>query len=238
MHEMLYPIIQGIDSDMLARIYGSCDLEVGGTDQTFNLLMGRRVMEMNHRDPQAVLSFELLVGLDGKEKMSKSLDNYVSIIDGPTEMFGKMMSIPDTVMESYYMLCTFTPLATVKEILAQVKSGKLHPKEAKMNLAQQITEIYHGRVAAEAARTEFDATFAKGGLPDDIQTVKAVRGELLVDVLLREKFVPSKTEFRRLIEAGALRKDGEEKLTDAQLMLNATLSLKVGKHRFVKIVVD
>lgn len=238
MHEMLYPIIQGIDSDMLARIYGSCDLEVGGTDQTFNLLMGRRVMEMNHREPQAVLSFELLVGLDGKEKMSKSLDNYVSIIDGPTEMFGKMMSIPDSVMESYYTLCTFTPITEVKEILLQIKNGKLHPKEAKMNLAQQITEIYHGRAAAEAARQEFDATFAKGGLPDDIHEVKAVKGELLVDILLREKFVPSKTEFRRLIEAGALRRNGEDKLVDSQQIVHETLVLKVGKHRFVKITVD
>lgn len=238
MHEMLYPIIQGIDSDMLARIYGSCDLEVGGTDQTFNLLMGRRVMEMNHREPQAVLSFELLVGLDGKEKMSKSLDNYVSIIDGSTEMFGKMMSIPDTVMESYYTLCTFTPINVVKDILTAVRSGKLHPKEAKMDLAQQITEIYHGREAALAARTAFDETFAKGGLPEDIQEVHAKKDESLADVLVREKFTPSKTEFRRLIEAGAIRENGEEKLTDAALKLSKTLVLKVGKHRFVKIVID
>lgn len=238
MHEMLYPIIQGIDSDVLAQVYGSCDLEVGGTDQTFNLLMGRRVMEMNHREPQAVLSFELLVGLDGKEKMSKSLDNYVSIIDGHTEMFGKMMSIPDSAMESYYTLCTFTPVQTVKEILIEMKNGKLHPKEAKMNLAQQITEIYHGREAAQNARVEFDATFAKGGLPEDIEQVKAQKDELLVDVLLREKFIPSKTEFRRLVDAGAIRKDGEEKLTDTLMKINETLVLKVGKHRFVKIVVS
>lgn len=238
MHEMLYPIIQGIDSDMLARIYGSCDLEVGGTDQTFNLLMGRRVMEMNHKEPQAVLSFELLVGLDGKEKMSKSLDNYVSIIDDATEMFGKMMSIPDTVMEAYYTLCTFTPITTVREIVQDVASGKLHPKEAKMNLAQQITEIYHGREAAVAARSAFDVTFAKGGLPLDIHEIKAKKDETLVDVLVREQIVPSKTEFRRLIDAGAIRKDGEEKLSDSTMKLTTTIVLKVGKHRFVKIVID
>jgi tyrosyl-tRNA synthetase len=199
--------------------------------------MGRRVMEMNHREPQAVLSFELLVGLDGKEKMSKSLDNYVSIIDDATEMFGKMMSIPDKVMESYYTLCTFTPIASVREILEDVEKGKLHPKEAKMNLAQQITEIYHGKDVARAARVAFDATFAKGGLPEDIHEINAKKDESLVDVLLREKIVPSKTEFRRLIEAGAIRKDGEEKLSDATLKLSETLVLKVGKHRFVKIVV-
>ncbi len=238
MHEMLYPIIQGIDSDVLAQVYGSCDLEVGGTDQTFNLLMGRRVMEMNHREPQAVLSFELLVGLDGKEKMSKSLDNYVSIIDEPREMFGKMMSIPDHVMESYYTLCTFTPVSSVKDILRDVESGALHPKTAKMDLAQQVTEIYHGREAAAHARTEFDQTFAKGGIPDDIEEIRAKKGEALVDVLLREKVIPSKTEFRRLMTAGAIRKDGEDKLEDVAMMVQDTLVLKVGKHRFVKIVVN
>lgn len=107
-----------------------------------------------------------------------------------------------------------------------------------MNLAQQITEIYHGRDAAQLARAEFDATFAKGGIPHDIEQVKAQKDELLVDILLREKFVPSKTEFRRLIEAGALRKDGEDKLNDASMKVSETIVLKVGKHRFVKIVVD
>jgi len=233
MHEMLYPIFQGIDSDVLAQIYGMCDLEVGGTDQTFNMLMGRRIMEVNKRKPQAVLSFELLVGLDGKEKMSKSLDNYVGITDTPNDMFGKIMSIPDTVLSNYYMLCTFTPMDAVKQLVKDVEKGTKHPKEAKMDLAQQITEIYHGRKEAESARESFVNTFQKKEIPDDVALVHVSKGTLLVDALLAEKIVESKTDFRRLLDNGAIRKNGEEKLTDPQTTINEHIVLKIGKHRFI-----
>jgi len=233
MHEMLYPVVQGIDSDVLANIYGSCDMEVGGTDQTFNMLIGRKVMEMTKKEPQAVLAFELLVGLDGKEKMSKSLDNYVAITDTPSDMFGKLMSVPDSVIPSYFELCTYTPLPEVKEIEKKLKSGKLHPKEVKMDLAEQIVEIYHGGGAGKNAREQFVNTFQKKEIPSDIPTVLVAKGTLLVDALLQESIVSSKTEFRRLLDDGAIKKDGEEKMTDPHTAIDEKLILRVGKHRFV-----
>src|SRR3989344_2465959 len=233
MHEMLYPVMQGIDSDVLAQVYGSCDLEVGGTDQTFNMLIGRKVMEMTKKEAQAVLACDLLVGLDGKEKMSKSLDNYVGITDEPNDMFGKLMSIPDSVLPKYFELCTYTPVAEVREIEKKLASGKLHPKEVKMDLAEQIVNIYHGAEAGRGARENFVNTFQKKEIPDDIPVVSVARGTLLVDALLTQHIVESKTDFRRLMTDGAIKKNGEEKLTDPQVVINEPIILKIGKHRFV-----
>ena len=239
MHEMLYPVMQGIDSDILANIYGSCDLEVGGTDQTFNMLMGRRVMEMTKKEVvQAVLSFELLVGLDGKEKMSKSLDNYVGITDEPNDMFGKLMSIPDHALATYFALCTYTQIGAVEKIVKDLKSGKSHPKEVKMNLAEQVVEIYHGQGMGKSAREYFTNTFQNKEIPDNIPEVRTKKGTLLADALLAEKIVESKTDFRRLLTDGAIRKDGEEKLTDPHMTISETLTLKIGKHRFVTFIID
>lgn len=235
MHEMLYPVFQGIDSDVLAQVYGTCDLEIGGTDQTFNMLMGRKVLEVNKRAPQAVLSCNLLVGLDGKEKMSKSLDNYVGIIDAPTNMFGKLMSIPDSVMGAYLELCTFTGMDDVVEITKKLALGKIHPRDAKMDLAQQIVEIYHGREAGILARESFVNTFQKKEMPTDMPRVHVVSGALLVDALMEQKLVSSKTEFRRLIDEGAIREDGELKIIDPLFAITGDMVLKIGKHRFVKL---
>ena len=235
MHEMLYPVLQGIDSDVLCQIYGTCNLEVGGTDQTFNMLMGRKIMESNKKIPQAVLSFALLVGLDGKEKMSKSLDNYVGIIDVPNDMFGKIMSLPDSALASYLELCTFTPMDEVEAITKELKAGKLHPKEVKMNLAQQITEIYHGRDAGVAARQHFVDTFQNKELPKDMLEVHGETNTLLVDVLIAEKLVASKSEFRRLLDEGAIRINGETKISDPFTKITEDVVLKIGKHRFLKI---
>ena len=237
MHEMLYPVFQGIDSDLLAQVYGSCDLEVGGTDQTFNMLMGRKIMETNKRPPQAVLAFELLVGIDGKEKMSKSLDNYVSIIDTPADMFGKLMSIPDQVIPEYLSLATFTPSLEIKTIIKDLASGKAHPKEVKMDLAQQIVEIYHGRDAGQRAREGFVNTFQKKEIPEDILSVTSKKDTALVDVLLEAKLIASKGEFRRLIEEGAIREDGNTKISDTSFVVSKDIVLKIGKHRFVKIII-
>jgi tyrosyl-tRNA synthetase len=235
MHEMLYPVLQGIDSDVLYQVYGACHLEVGGTDQTFNMLMGRKMMESNNKPAQAVLSFELLVGLDGKEKMSKSLDNYVGITDTPNNMFGKLMSVPDEAIPKYFELCTFTPMDEVTKIVEELKAGKAHPKEIKMNLAQQIVDIYHGREAGVSAREYFVHTFQNKELPSDMPHVSAKVGTLLADVLLAEKLVSSKTDFRRLIEEGAIKKDGETKITDHFTTIREDVILKIGKHRFLRI---
>lgn len=238
MHEMLYPVLQGIDSYVLALIYGSCDLEIGGTDQTFNMLMGRDVQKINNKEPQAVLAIDLLVGTDGKEKMSKSLDNYVGITDAPNEMFGKLMSIPDVAIPSYIELCTFTPMPQVEEVGKRLKAGKVNPRDSKMDLAQQIVEMYHGRAKAEEARAAFVSTFQDKKLPENMPEAEVTKGSLLVDVLIHEDVIDSKSEFRRLLSEGAIRKNGEEKLTDPGMKLTEDIVLKVGKHRFLKIVVE
>jgi tyrosyl-tRNA synthetase len=233
MHEMLYPVVQGIDSDVLAQIYGSCDLEVGGTDQTFNLLMGRKVMEMTGREQQSILSFELLVGLDGKEKMSKSLDNYIAITDQPKEMFGKLMSISDAALGSYLELCTFTPMDEVKSIIINLENGKAHPKEVKMNLAEQVVAIYHGRDAANDARESFVHTFQNKEIPTDVASTSVTKGTLLSDALVSAGVLASKSEFRRLLDEGAIRIDGETKIEDPHFAIEENVILKIGKHRFI-----
>ncbi len=238
MHEMLYPVLQGIDSDVLSQVYGACHLEVGGTDQTFNMLMGRKMMEANNKPPQAVLSFELLVGVDGKEKMSKSLDNYVGITDTANNMFGKLMSVPDEAIQKYFELCTFTPMTEVTKIFEEIKKGKTHPKDVKMDLAQQIVEIYHGRDAGVSAREYFVNTFQNKEIPSDMPEVRAKAGTLLVDVLMAQNLVSSKTDFRRLLDEGAIKKDGETKITDPFTTVRDDMILKIGKHRFLKIILE
>ena len=238
MHEMLYPVFQGIDSDVLAQIYGSCDCEVGGTDQTFNMLMGRKIMEINKRAPQAVAAFELLVGLDGKEKMSKSLDNYIGITDAPQEMFGKVMSIPDHAIIKYFELSTFTPMDEVARIAKDLSEGGVNPRDAKMDLAQQIVEIYHGREAGVSGREQFVKTFQKGELPVDILAVTVGKKTELGKILLDEKVVSSKSEFRRLVDEGAIRENGETKISDPAFVVVKTSTFKIGKHRFIKIIIE
>jgi tyrosyl-tRNA synthetase len=179
-----------------------------------------------------------LVGLDGKEKMSKSLDNYISIIDTPTDIFGKVMSIPDSIMNQYYILCTFTPLNAIKEIVNNIEKGKLHPKEAKLALAKQITEIYHGSEAATSAQKDFESTFSSGGIPLEIQEVVKIAGVGLGEVLVSENIIPSKAEYRRLILSGSVREGGDNKITDPQYSVNKTTVFKIGKHRFIKIVIE
>ncbi|HEU0086026.1 MAG TPA: tyrosine--tRNA ligase [Candidatus Paceibacterota bacterium] len=236
MHEMMYPVLQGIDSYVIARIFGSCDLEVGGTDQHFNMLMGRDIMKINGIAPQAVISFELLEGLDGKEKMSKSLDNYIGVTDEPGDMYGKVMSIPDTLIEKYFELCTFTPLEEVKNIGKGIKDGSFHPKDVKMNLARQIVEIYHGKEKAEKAEELFVSTFQKGEVPEEMTEVKINENEKLPDALVREGVVSSKTDWRRLIEEGAVTNlNTGEKVIDPNLSVKKGDSFRIGKKRFIKI---
>jgi tyrosyl-tRNA synthetase len=236
MHEMMYPILQGLDSVAIARIYGSCDLEIGGTDQTFNMLMGRDMMKISGLKEQAVMSLEILPGLDGKEKMSKSLDNYIAITDEPSNMYGKVMSIPDEVMPVYFRLATYTPLEEVEKIDKEIKSGKGNPRDTKMRLARQIVAEYHGEDAAEKAEADFIETFSKGGIPKDVETVKASKGDKLVDILLTQSVIASKTEWRRLIDDGAVKvAETDERISEADATLEEDVTLKVGKRRFIKI---
>lgn len=236
MHEMIYPILQGIDSLMISYIYGNCDLEVGGTDQHFNMLMGRNVMKSNKVAPQSVLSFDLLEGLDGKEKMSKSLDNYVSITDEPSDMYGKILSIPDSSIAHYFELCTYTSLSRVEEIKKEVIGGKVNPKDLKMELARQIVAEYHGEEKVKEAENDFITKFQKKEIPDVLEQLEAEGDELLSDVLLRGGIVESKTEFRRLVEDGAVSNlDTKEKIEDFFQKIEGDMKLKIGKKRFVEI---
>jgi tyrosyl-tRNA synthetase len=236
MHEMLYPVLQGVDSFVLAQIYGSCDLEIGGTDQTFNMLMGRDVMKANKITPQTVMSLEILPGTDGVEKMSKSLDNYIAITDTPREMFGKTMSIPDNNLETYFKLTTYTSLKEIQEIMKKVEGDKLNPRDAKIRLAREIVSIYHGEAAAKEAEENFIETFSNKGMPKDIETVKAAVGSKLVDILLSQKVVDSKTEWRRLTNDQAVTDmDSGEKITDPEKVIEKPATLRIGKHRFIKI---
>ena len=235
MHEMMYPVIQGIDSNAISNIYGSCDLEIGGTDQLFNMLVGRDIMEMNKKVPQAVLSLRLLEGTDGKEKMSKSLDNYIGITDEPNDMYGKVMSIPDSSIRNYFELCTFTPLAEVEEIPKGISGELLHPKEEKMKLARQIVAIYHGAEKAEKAEENFINTFQKKEIPEEIVELSLDKGETLMDILVKSKILSSKSDFRRLIEEGAVTNlDSDEKIKDVDFIPESGMRFKIGKKKFVK----
>lgn len=222
LHELMYPVLQGIDSFVISQLYGSCDLEIGGTDQTFNMLVGRDVMKANKVPEQAVMSLEILLGTDGKEKMSKSLDNYIAITDTPQDMFGKVMSVPDSVIPSYYRLTTYTPIDEIEEIEKKLEGGKHNPRDIKIRLAHEIVSIYHGEEAAVEAEKGFIETFSNKGVPRDIKTVKSDQDKPLVEILLTEKLVSSKTEFNRLKKEGAINEIEPG-------------VFKIGKHRFIRI---
>ncbi len=239
MHEMLYPVIQGIDSAVIGMIFGSCDIEMGGNDQTFNMLVGRDVMKSNNQIPQAVMAMKTLTGLDGKEKMSKSLNNYIAIYDEPNDMYGKVMSIPDALMPEYFELATYTPLNEVEKIKEGLASQKLHPKETKMRLAREIVSIYHGEKFAKSAEAAFESTFSKGNIPEDIKEISANRGDVLEKVLVASGSVPSSSQFRRLVSSGAvLNMENDEKISDHALVLENSIKLRIGKKTFVSIVVS
>jgi tyrosyl-tRNA synthetase len=235
MHEMLYPVLQGVDSSVLAKIYGSCDLEVGGTDQLFNMLLGRDVMSRAGQEPQAVLSFEILEGINGGAKMSKSLDNYIAITDQPTDMYGKVMSIPDSSIAHYFELTTYTPASEVERIKNDLAKGG-NPYDLKKRLAREIVSTYHGEEAAETAQTAFVSTFSEGNVPDDIPVIRAPFGTPLVDLLLRAKLITSTSDWRRLIEQGAVKNtETDEKITDINAVFGQNTVLKIGKRRFLRL---
>ena len=235
---MLYPVLQGIDSDILYKIYGDCSMEIGGTDQTFNMLMGREVMRASGEPEQAVMSMDILVGTDGKEKMSKSLDNYIGINEEPTNIFGKIMSIPDTIILNYYKLCTSADTKRIEEVEKKLKDTKTNPRDIKLTLAEEIVSIYHGSQEAIKARDTFIATFQKKEIPDDREKIAAKKRELLSELLVRAEIVASKSEWRRLVDEGAVKllKEGgvEEKITDFNKPASPGI-YKIGKRRFIQV---
>ena len=234
-HEFLYPLIQGYDSVALRA-----DVELGGTDQKFNLLMGRELQKQHNQAPQAILTMPLLEGLDGVNKMSKSLGNYVGISEAPGEIFGKLMSISDTLMWRYLELLSFEPLAVIAAWRREVEAGA-NPRDVKVRLAREIVARFHGAGAAQAAQAEFEARFQRGALPEDMAELRVdcAQEALPVAQLLKlAGLVPSTSEALRQIAGGGVKLDGE-KVSDKGQMVprGATVVAQVGKRRFARVTV-
>ncbi len=234
-HEFVYPLVQGYDSVALRA-----DLELGGTDQKFNLLMGRELQKHYGQAPQCVLTMPLLEGLDGVNKMSKSLGNYIGITDTPQDMFGKLMSISDTLMWRYFELLSFRDMDEIKALQAETVAGR-NPRDAKVMLAQEIVARFHSQDAAVAALTEFEARFKKGVLPDDMPevTVATTNGVIGVPQLLKAaNLVDSTSEAMRMMAAGAVKIDGEKvSEKSATVAAGKVLVAQVGKRKFARITV-
>ncbi|MDP2715162.1 tyrosine--tRNA ligase [Rheinheimera sp.] len=233
-HEFLYPLVQGWDSVAL-----EADVEMGGTDQRFNLLMGRELQKDEGQRPQTVMMVPLLEGLDGVQKMSKSLGNYVGITDAPNDMFGKIMSISDELMWRYYDLLSFKPIAEISALKQQVAAGA-NPRDIKILLAKEIIARFHDEAAAEAAHQDFTQRFSKNALPDDIAevTVTGDGGAMPIANLLKEAgLVDSTSEAIRMIKQGAVKLNGETKIEDSKLDVakGSTQIYQVGKRKFAKI---
>ncbi len=232
-HEFLYPLIQGYDSVAL-----KADLELGGTDQKFNLLMGRELQRHYGVPSQCILTMPLLEGLDGVNKMSKSLGNYIGIDEPPNEQFGKLMSVSDTLMWRYIELLSFEPLSVIRQWKREVDEGR-NPRDIKVMFAQEIITRFHNRLAAEAALADFEARFRQGALPDDLAevTLEVPEGGLpLIQALKLAGLVPSTSEAMRSIAGGGVKLDGE-KVSDKGLLLNKGTSVvaQIGKRRYARI---
>jgi tyrosyl-tRNA synthetase len=230
--ELLYPLMQGHDSVEIKS-----DIEIGGTDQKFNLLVGRELQKIDGQESQVVMTLPLIEGLDGVQKMSKSLGNHIALKDSPREMFGKVMSIPDTMMERYYRYAAALSSQEVADVLGRLKGGALHPRDAKAQLAERIVSLFHSEEDGKNARIEFDEIFKNKGMPDEIPTVKIDRKTIdIVSLLLEAKLASSKSEARRLMEQGGV-KIGHEKITDpkAVITIGTPIVLQCGKRKFAKI---
>lgn len=231
-HELLYPIMQAYDSVMLES-----DVEFGGTDQHFNLLAGRSLQKKLGMRPQQVITSKLLVGTDGVNKMSKSLGNYVGITDAPSDMYGKIMSIPDEIIIHYFELCTDYDLDQIKAIEESLASGA-NPRDVKASLAHEITQVYHGKKEADAAAKKFDQTFKEKKIPKDIPVLEVTDDRLeLVWLLVASELAGSKTEARRLIEQGGVKIEGAViGDVNATLNLGKETVIQVGKRKFLKVI--
>jgi tyrosyl-tRNA synthetase len=232
-HEFLYPLVQGWDS-----VEMRADVELGGTDQKFNLLVGRELMKAEGMEPQVILTMPILEGLDGVQKMSKSLDNYIGIEDPANEMFGKIMSVNDDLMWRYFELLSFRPMSEVEQFQRDVGAGA-NPRDIKFLLAEEIITRFHNAAAAEAAREDFVARFSRGAMPDDMPEVRLdlESDSIGIAALLKQAGLTSSTsESFRMIEQGAVRLEGE-KVSDRGLELKKGLVLvaQVGKRKFARI---
>lgn len=232
-HEFLYPLLQGYDSVAM-----KADIELGGTDQKFNLLMGRELQKHVGQKPQTVITLPLLPGLDGVKKMSKSLGNYIGIDEAPNEIFGKVMSLSDETMWLYFELISFRTLAEIKTYREEVNNG-LNPRDIKFSLAEEIVERFYDRATAQKAHENFVAQFQQGAVPDDLLDVSLAvnqEGLAIPTIMKMAGLTESTSEAIRLLQQGAVRIDGE-RINDRNLVLNAgqEFVLQVGKRRFAKV---
>lgn len=228
LRELLYPLMQGYDSVAVRS-----DVEIGGTDQRFNLLAGRELQRFYKQHPQDILTNPLVEGLDGR-KMSSSWGNTINLLDSASDMYGKVMSLDDSLIIKYFTLVTRVSLDTINKYKKDLDDG-VNPKEIKMKLAYELVRIYHGDVKAGIAQDGFENTFAKGGIPSDLKEVEVSSDSLLVEVLILNKIVESKTEFRRLISEGAITNmDSNEKVGAVDDKVKDGV-YRVGKKRFIKI---
>ena len=230
LHEFMYPLMQGYDS-----IATKADIEFGGTDQKFNLIVGRHLQNETGMEPQVVITMPLLEGLDGVQKMSKSLGNYIGIDEEPTEMYGKAMSIPDELMARYFMLVTDMPREEQEQLAQGLKDGSVHPRDAKMMLAKTIVALYHGDAAAAAAEQEFVRVFQERDLPSEIEELAIDTGEVWLPQLLHAAgMVSSNSEGKRMIQQGSVRVNGEKVMEENCTLQNDDV-LQVGKRKYRRI---
>ena len=229
MHELMYPVMQAYDS-----VAVKADVELGGTDQTFNLLVGRNMMERLGIKPQDILTVPLLEGLDGTKKMSKSAGNYIGLEDESNDMFGKIMSLPDKLMERYFLLATELEKVEIKKL-----QKELGPRDLKARLAREIVKLYHGEEAARKADEDFGAVFSRGEMPEDLPALKLAGKISVLDVVIASGATKSKSEARRLIEQGAVKVGGKTKDDSNEILsLEGGEVVRIGKKHFFRIEAD
>lgn len=235
--ELFYPLMQGYDSVKL-----EADIEVGGTDQKFNMLVGRDLQQAYGQEPQVVITMPLLVGTDGVQKMSKSYGNYVGITESADEIYGKIMSIPDDVMFMYYELLTDVPLDEIESLKKELEKGTLHPKDVKSRLASIIVEDYHSKEAAEKAAGAFRRLFKEKQIPEEVEEFAVPKGALkggkiwIVKLLVMTKLASTNSDARRLVEHGGVKIDGEKIMSpELEIAVNKGMIVQVGKRKFIKI---
>ncbi|NFN88163.1 tyrosine--tRNA ligase [Clostridium sporogenes] len=229
-HEFFYPLLQAFDSVTL-----KADIELGGTDQRFNLLMGRTIQKDFDQDSQVAILMPLLEGTDGKDKMSKSLGNYIGINEDANDIYGKVMSIPDEMIVKYYELATDIHPDEVAKIKEKLEEENVNPRDIKMELAKEIVRLYHGEESAIKAEENFKNIFQQGNIPEEIDTLKVSLDEInIADLIVNAKFAPSKNEARRLVKQGAVKINGEK--VDEECKIQDEDILQVGKKKFIKIL--
>ena len=228
LRELLYPLMQGYDSVAI-----KADVEVGGTDQKFNLLAGRTMQKKYGQQPQDLMTFALLEGTDGR-KMSSSWGNVINIVDEPKEIFGKVMATLDSLIVKYFTLVTRVPLEEVAEMEKALKEGSLNPRDAKVRLGKELVAMYYGKEAAEAAAEEFDKVHKNKELPEEIEEL-SLAGKTILEILVEAELAKSNSDGKRLLEQGGVKANGEV-VNDAEQKIEADTVLQVGKRRFVKIV--